>query len=100
MTKEKQIKEMTKDLGGTWVVDLAGNPHDLSEVLMQCDIGIIAEQMHELNYRKASEVAREVSKEIMKMAEQYGAGVLFWNKMQKFALNLEKKYTEGKKDNV
>ena len=62
--EEKQIEEMAKDLGDTWVVDLEGNPHDLSEVLMRCDIENISEQMHEIGYRKASEVVREIIAEI------------------------------------
>ena len=48
----KQIEEMAKDLGGTWVVDLEGNPHDLNEVLMQCDIENISTQLCEMGYRK------------------------------------------------
>lgn len=57
MNKENKMEGMAKDLGNTWVVDLEGNPHDLSEVLMQCDIEHISEQMQEMGYRKASEVA-------------------------------------------
>lgn len=64
--RDKQIEEMAKDLGDTWVVDLEGNPHDLSEVLMRCDIENISEQMHEIGYRRASEVARKIFAEIEK----------------------------------
>lgn len=52
---EKKIEEMAKDLGSAWVVDLEGNPHDLSEVLMQCDIESISEQLCEIGYRKITE---------------------------------------------
>lgn len=48
----ERIKEMTKTIGDTWVFDLEGNPHDLSEVLMQCDIQNISEQLYEAGYRK------------------------------------------------
>lgn len=55
MNKEKQIEEIAKSIGDTWIVDLEGNPHDLSEVLMWCDIENIAEQLHNRGYRKQSE---------------------------------------------
>ena len=52
---EKQIDEMAKALADTWVVDLEGNPHDLSEVLMMCDIETISEQLYEQGYRKVEQ---------------------------------------------
>lgn len=64
MSRDKQIEEMAIDLSGTWVVDLEGNPHDLSEVLMQCDIESIAEQLCSLNYLKSTDLAEEIFAEI------------------------------------
>lgn len=55
MTDKKQIEEMAKALGDAWICDLEGNPHDLCEVLMKCDIEIIAEQLYKAGYRKQSE---------------------------------------------
>lgn len=52
MTKDKQIEEMAKLLGDTWIIDLEGAPHCLSEVLMQCDIEHIAEQLYDADCRK------------------------------------------------
>ena len=52
---KEQIKEITKLLGDTWIVDLEGNPHDLDEILMQCDLEAIAEQLYNAGYRKQSE---------------------------------------------
>lgn len=50
--KEKKIEEMARDLGSAWLIDLEGNPHDLSEVLMECDIKNIAEHLTCLGYTK------------------------------------------------
>ena len=95
MNRDKQIEEMAKDLGGTWVVDLEGNPHDLSEVLMQCDIETISEQLCEMNYRKASEVAREIFEEIEREIKNHGICYT-----QRKIAELKKKYTESEKDDA
>lgn len=105
MSRDKQIEEMAKDLGGTWVVDLEGNPHDLSEVLMQCDIETISEQLYEMNYRKASDVAREIFEEIEEIAKIYTFPIVkngvveivkepFWCIEPSDIAELKKKYLE------
>jgi 5'-deoxynucleotidase YfbR-like HD superfamily hydrolase len=95
MEKEKQIEEMANTLGDTWVVDLEGDPHDLSEVLMRCDIETIAEQLHDAGYRKASEVAAEIIAEIEENFEIGYGGVL---EFKKLLAELKNKFTEEKDD--
>lgn len=91
MNKDKQIEEMANVLGDTWVVDLEGNPHDLSEVLMQCDLENIAKQICEQGYRKASDVAREIFAEIEEIAIINPLGN--WVTIRKdFFAELKKKY--------
>lgn len=53
--KQDIIAKLAKDLADAWVVDLEGDPHDLSEVLMFSDIANIAEQLVEQGYRKQSD---------------------------------------------
>lgn len=53
--KEKQIEEMVKVISETWLVDLEGDPHDLSEFLDEVDIERIALELYDAGYRKLSE---------------------------------------------
>lgn len=90
MDKEKQIEEMANDLR---TLDcLQHNPNHSIEY--QRAIGLYA-----LGYRKTSDVAREIFKEIesCKWSEtQYGDRTLcFEINSEKYA-ELKKKYTEGK----
>lgn len=108
MSEEKRIEKIAKDLGDTWVCDLEGNPHDLSEVLMQCDIEQIAEQMHGIGYRKASELAEEIFAEIKNLLLPivYLGADGNWHITKPYASNIHsfvegfldllEKYTEGK----
>ena len=66
MNREQQIEEMAMTLGNAWVVDLDGHPHDLSEVLMQCDVESISEQLYDSGYRKVSDIVREIFEDIKK----------------------------------
>lgn len=52
MSKEKQIEEMVKKLGGVWIVDWDGNPHNLSENLWDDDLENIAIELYNAGYRK------------------------------------------------
>lgn len=53
--QEKQIKEMAKEIGNTWLVDLEGNTKDVCEVLDEADINNIARELYDKNYRKLPE---------------------------------------------
>ena len=53
--QEKQIKEMAKEIGNTWLVDLEGNTKDVCEVLDEVDINNIAKELYDKNYRKLPE---------------------------------------------
>ena len=53
--QEKQIKEMVKEIGNTWLVDLEGNTKDVCEVLDEVDINNIARELYDKNYRKLPE---------------------------------------------
>ena len=53
--QEKQIKEMAKEIGNTWLVDLEGNTKDVCEVLDEVDINNIARELYDKNYRKPPE---------------------------------------------
>ena len=53
--QEKQIKEMAKEIGNTWLVDLEGNTKDVCEVLDEVDINNIARELYDKNYRKLPE---------------------------------------------
>ena len=53
--QEKQIKEMVKEIGNTWLVDLEGNTKDVCEVLDEVDINNIAKELYDKNYRKLPE---------------------------------------------
>ena len=50
--KEKQIEEMAKVIGNTWLVDLEGDTKDVCEVLDEVDINNIAREFYEKGYRK------------------------------------------------
>ena len=50
--QEKQTKEMAKEIGNTWLVDLEGNTKDVCEVLDEVDINNIARERYDKNYRK------------------------------------------------
>ena len=52
---EKQIEEMAKIIGNTWLVDLEGNTKDVCEVLDEVDINNIARELYDKNYRKLPE---------------------------------------------
>lgn len=49
---EKQIEEMAKIIGNTWLVDLEGDTKDVCEVLDGVDIKDIARELYEKGYRK------------------------------------------------
>lgn len=49
---EKQIEEMAKIIGNTWLVDLEGDTKDVCEVLDGVDIKGIARELYEKGYRK------------------------------------------------
>ena len=53
--QEKQIKEMAKEIGNTWLVDLECNTKDVCEVLDEVDINNIARELYDKNYRKLPE---------------------------------------------
>ena len=53
--QETQIKEMAKEIGNTWLVDLEGNTKDVCEVLDEVDINNIARELYDKNYRKLPE---------------------------------------------
>ena len=53
--QEKQIKEVAKEIGNTWLVDLEGNTKDVCEVLDEVDINNIARELYDKNYRKLPE---------------------------------------------
>lgn len=53
--QEKQIKEMAKEIGNTWLVDLEGDTKDVCEVLNEVDINNIARELYNKNYRKLPE---------------------------------------------
>ena len=61
--QEKQIKEMAKEIGNTWLVDLEGNTKDVCEVLDEVDINNIARELYDKNYRKLPEDSVVLSKE-------------------------------------
>ena len=60
---EKQIEEMAKVIGNTWLVDLEGNTKDVCEVLDEVDINNIARELYDKNYRKLPEDSVVLSKE-------------------------------------
>ena len=61
--QEKQIKEMAKEIGNTWLVDLEGNTKDVCEVLDEVDIKGIARELYEKGYRKLPEDSVVLSRE-------------------------------------
>ena len=60
--QEKQIKEMAKEIGNTWLVDLEGNTKDVCEVLDEVDINNIARELYDKNYRKLPEDSVVISR--------------------------------------
>ena len=60
--QEKQIKEMAKEIGNTWLVDLEGNTKDVCEVLDEVDINNIARELYDKNYRKLPEDSVAISR--------------------------------------
>ena len=64
--REKQIEEMAKVIGDTWLVNLVGETKDVCEVLDEVDIEGIARELYEQDYRKADEVRKETAREILK----------------------------------
>ena len=61
--QEKQIKEMAKEIGNTWLVDLEGDTKDICEVLDEVDINNIARELYDKNYRKLPEDSVVISRE-------------------------------------
>ena len=61
--QEKQIKEMVKEIGNTWLVDLEGDTKDVREVLDEVDIKGIARELYDKNYRKLPEDSVVLSRE-------------------------------------
>ena len=59
---EKQIEEMVKVIGNTWLVDLEGNTKDVCEVLDEVDINNIARELYDKNYRKLPEDSVVISR--------------------------------------
>ena len=45
--RENQVEKISQILSDAWVCDFEGNPHNLSEVLMDCDIKSIAQQLYD-----------------------------------------------------
>ena len=68
--QEKQIKEMAKEIGNTWLVDLEGNTKDVCEVLDEVDINNIARELYDKNYRKLPEDSVVLSR------EEYEKGII------------------------
>ena len=60
--QEKQIKEMVKEIGNTWLVDLEGDTKDVCEVLDEVDINNIARELYDKNYRKLPEDSVVISR--------------------------------------
>lgn len=57
---------------------------------------LVSEHLYNAGYRRITgDVVKTIAEEILEMAECYGAGVLFWKKMKKFAIELKKNCTEG-----
>lgn len=99
MTKDMQIEEKTFTDVDILANDINQHCADLAETFCgdtNC-LTCLAHALTKKGYRKVSKFAREIGEEIQKMAEEYGGGVLFWNKMQKFAAELEKKCVEDEK---
>ena len=70
--QEKQIKEMAKEIGNTWLVDLEGDTKDVCEVLDEVDIKGIARELYEKGYRKLPKDSVVLSREEYEMlANQY-----------------------------
>lgn len=61
--KEKQIEEIAKVIGNTWLVDLEGDTKDVCEVLGEVDIKGIAIELYEKGYRKLPKDSVVLSRE-------------------------------------
>lgn len=88
MNKDKQIEEMARTMCNCYdsgYCKMHGNSCDL-----KCISGFNALGLYTADYRKDSEVARKIAEEILEMAECYGGGVLFWQRMKRFASDLKK----------
>ena len=61
--QEKQIKEMAKEIGNTWLVDLDGYTIDVCEVLDEADIEGIARELYGKGCRIVPDDAVVLTKE-------------------------------------
>lgn len=59
----KEIEEMAKVVGNTWLVDLEGDTKDVCEVLDEIDIKGIARELYEQGYRKIPKDSVVLSRE-------------------------------------
>ena len=53
--KNNEIESLVSTIKNTWVVDLDGDVHDLTEVLWDADIENIANELYNAGYRKQVE---------------------------------------------
>lgn len=103
--KEKQIEEMAKVLCEDCARDVA--PCRLNELGRMCDaVQEQAKALYNAGYRKQSEVAREIIKDLVKFADDkerhfHGHGVWYIDAddVTDFITELKKKYTESE-DNI
>ena len=85
MNRDKQIEEMAT---------LIYRETDLYNVDTAFDI---ATTLHDANYRKASDVAREIFEEIGELINEYLAGRSYRHEFLTKIAELKKKYTEGER---
>lgn len=57
MTEQKQIEEMVKVIGNTWIIDLKAETKGVCEVLDEIDIETIARKLYKQDYRKVPDGA-------------------------------------------
>lgn len=57
MREQKQIEEMVKVIGNTWIIDLKAETKGVCEVLDEIDIETIARKLYEQDYRKVPDGA-------------------------------------------
>ena len=92
MNRDKQIEEMELTDVDILANDINKHCIDLSQTYCggtSCT-SCLAHALTEKGYRKSTDVAREIAEEILEMAECYGGGVLFWQRMKRFASDLKK----------
>lgn len=99
MDKEKQIEEMARDL-----CRLSCTCEECQTVPShkkdKCKAKVYAKRAYDKDYRKASEVAREIFEEIDKIVirKVIHHGEIAYDVTDEYA-ELKKKYTESEKDN-